>query len=150
MRRTNARRRGSYAAPHTCRRSPRGKSSLGDAESSLCDAKCSLGDATSSLGDTKSSLCEAKSSLGDAKSSLGDATSSLGEVPLNAPSPPARRPREGWTHEETIESLVRKAGFDGALSAALKDGLKVTRYQSSLCSMHYEQYQAAAAARDGA
>lgn len=53
----------------------------------------------------------------------------------------------GWTHEETIESLVRKAGFNGVLTIKLKQSIKVTRYQSSLCTMRYEQYLVAVGGR---
>jgi hypothetical protein len=54
----------------------------------------------------------------------------------------------GWTHEETIESLVRKAGFNGVLTVKFKQSIKVTRYQSSLCTMRYEQYLVAVGERD--
>lgn len=54
----------------------------------------------------------------------------------------------GWTHEETIESLVRKAGFDGVLTVKFKQTIKVTRYQSSLCTMRYDHYLAAVSERE--
>ena len=50
--------------------------------------------------------------------------------------------REGWTKRETLESLARKSGFRGSLTPALLQGMRLTRYQSSLCKLTYEEYQA--------
>jgi hypothetical protein len=49
---------------------------------------------------------------------------------------------EGWTKDETIESLVEKAGFDGELSKELLDTMQVERYQSSKAYLSYPQYKA--------
>lgn len=51
--------------------------------------------------------------------------------------------REGWTQRATVESLVLKAGYTGALSSALLSSLRVTRYQSSLLTRTYAHYLAA-------
>lgn len=51
---------------------------------------------------------------------------------------------EGWTREETIDSLIAKAGFTGPVTPALRGSLSVTRYQSSAASLTYDQYCAAA------
>ena len=50
--------------------------------------------------------------------------------------------REGWSKRETLESLARKSGFRGSLTPALLQGMRLTRYQSSLCKLTYEQYLA--------
>ncbi|KXG38860.1 hypothetical protein SORBI_3001G289400 [Sorghum bicolor] len=49
---------------------------------------------------------------------------------------------EGWTHAETIDSLMRKAGYQGTITESLRKKIKVTRYQSTLCTMHYGEYVA--------
>ncbi|AQL05455.1 Uncharacterized protein Zm00014a_039516 [Zea mays] len=49
---------------------------------------------------------------------------------------------EGWTHVETIDSLVRKAGYQRIITESLRKKIKVTRYQSTLYTMHYGEYVA--------
>jgi len=47
---------------------------------------------------------------------------------------------EGWTHEECIESLMRKSGFSGKITPELKRSAKLTRYQSTKVSLTYKDY----------
>lgn len=47
---------------------------------------------------------------------------------------------EGWTKIETIDSLMRKAGYNGSISESLRRKLRITRYQSTLYTMHYNDY----------
>lgn len=47
---------------------------------------------------------------------------------------------EGWSREETIDSLMRKAGFNGRINNALRESLRVTRYESTLFTMSYSEY----------
>ncbi|KAG6515469.1 hypothetical protein ZIOFF_025881 [Zingiber officinale] len=47
---------------------------------------------------------------------------------------------EGWTKIETIDSLMRKAGYKGAISESLRCRICVTRYQSTLYTMHFRDY----------
>ncbi|XP_042451770.1 uncharacterized protein At2g38710-like [Zingiber officinale] len=47
---------------------------------------------------------------------------------------------EGWTKIETIDSLMRKAGYKGAISETLRCRICVTRYQSTLYTMHFRDY----------
>ncbi|KAJ3689570.1 hypothetical protein LUZ61_018734 [Rhynchospora tenuis] len=47
---------------------------------------------------------------------------------------------EGWTKLETIDSLMRKAGYNGVINDLLRKKLRVTRYQSTLFTMHYTDY----------
>ncbi|CAA6660672.1 unnamed protein product [Spirodela intermedia] len=49
---------------------------------------------------------------------------------------------EGWTKVETIDSLMRKAGFNGSITESLRRRVRVTRYQSTLYTMHYSDYVA--------
>ena len=42
--------------------------------------------------------------------------------------------------EDAIESLYRKAGFRGPITDRLLQSSSVTRYQSSIESMYYQEY----------
>jgi AMME syndrome candidate gene 1 protein len=55
---------------------------------------------------------------------------------------PEVAPHEGWTRQQTIDALIRKAGYGGAPSAALRASLSVTRYQSSAVTITYDEYYA--------
>ncbi|DBA95787.1 hypothetical protein WJX77_002866 [Trebouxia sp. C0004] len=50
---------------------------------------------------------------------------------------------EGWTKQGTIDSLVRKAGFNGHVSHGLREGLTITKYQSTAYMMTHTEYLAA-------
>lgn len=53
---------------------------------------------------------------------------------------------QGWTQIETLRSLVKKAGYDAkGLTEEQLRGIETTRYQSSKCSLNYEEYVAARA-----
>ena len=48
---------------------------------------------------------------------------------------------QGWTKEETIVSLMRKAGWNGRKDEWRKvDDLKVVRYQGKKASLPYQDY----------
>ena len=47
---------------------------------------------------------------------------------------------EGWTKQGTIDSLLRKAGFHGHISYRMREGLSLTRYQSTAHMMTYDNY----------
>lgn len=53
---------------------------------------------------------------------------------------------QGWDQREAVVSLVRKAGYNGAVNQSLLDSVKLTRYQSSKCSMSFQEYRGATAA----
>ena len=55
----------------------------------------------------------------------------------------------GWSQEECIESLMRKSGYSGPLTAPMKQSLSITKYQSTKISLTYDQYLAGTATRDG-
>ena len=48
--------------------------------------------------------------------------------------------REGWSHVETIDSLVAKSGYRGRVDEALRRSIRLTRYQSSLCSLTHREW----------
>jgi AMME syndrome candidate gene 1 protein len=58
--------------------------------------------------------------------------------------------REGWSRRETMESLLRKAGFKGRVGEALLLSIVLTRYQSSKGSCTYADYVNAGAVEDAA
>ena len=47
---------------------------------------------------------------------------------------------QGWSHAETLAELIAKAGFRGNVDAALRRGIKLTRYQSEKESLTFPQY----------
>ena len=50
---------------------------------------------------------------------------------------------QGWTQERAVESLVRKAGFNGVISVDFLCEIKCVRYQSSKQKLTYSNYIAA-------
>ncbi|GAB2276895.1 hypothetical protein Dimus_011606 [Dionaea muscipula] len=47
---------------------------------------------------------------------------------------------EGWTKTEAIDSLMRKAGYNGIITESLRKRIKLTRYQSTVFTMQYSEY----------
>ncbi|KAI4347852.1 hypothetical protein L6164_008629 [Bauhinia variegata] len=47
---------------------------------------------------------------------------------------------EGWTKTEAIDSLIRKAAYNGPITESLRRRIRLTRYQSTLFTMHYNEY----------
>ena len=47
---------------------------------------------------------------------------------------------EGWTKTEAVDSLIRKAGYNGPITDELRMQIQLTRYQSTLFTMHYSEY----------
>lgn len=45
---------------------------------------------------------------------------------------------QGWDHRTTVESLMAKAGYRGQVTEELLSSIKVTRYQSSKATVHYD------------
>ncbi|KAI1152474.1 AMMECR1 domain-containing protein [Nemania diffusa] len=50
-------------------------------------------------------------------------------------------PEQGWTKEETLVSLMRKAGWMGRRDKWQDIGLKVVRYQGKKASLQYPEYK---------
>ncbi|KAJ4720576.1 AMMECR1 family [Melia azedarach] len=57
---------------------------------------------------------------------------------------------EGWTKVEAIDSLMRKAGYSGAITESLRKRVRLTRYQSTLFTLHYSEYASYVKATRGA
>lgn len=47
---------------------------------------------------------------------------------------------QGWTIQQCVDNLIRKAGFQGHVTDQLRESLKVTRYQSSIASATYADF----------
>ncbi|CAH0521468.1 unnamed protein product [Peronospora belbahrii] len=47
---------------------------------------------------------------------------------------------QGWTHVETVTSLMRKAGYRHSITEAMLKTVRVTRYRSSIHKLTYQQY----------
>lgn len=81
-------------------------------------------------------------------------TSSEAPSPIGSPSPVGLRerhqfsatylpnvaPEQGWDREETIDSAIRKAGWDGQITDDLRRNLNVRRYQSRKCTVGWGEY----------
>eukprot|EP00163_Fabomonas_tropica_P010255 TRINITY_DN2033_c0_g1_i1.p1 TRINITY_DN2033_c0_g1~~TRINITY_DN2033_c0_g1_i1.p1 ORF type:complete len:205 (+),score=18.98 TRINITY_DN2033_c0_g1_i1:184-798(+) len=47
---------------------------------------------------------------------------------------------QGWSHEQCIKELVKKAGYKKKLTQEIIDTIEVERYESSKLSLTYEEY----------
>ncbi|KAK0593070.1 hypothetical protein LWI29_030281 [Acer saccharum] len=57
---------------------------------------------------------------------------------------------EGWIKVEAIDSLMRKAGYNGTITESLRKRIRLTRYESTLFTMHYSDYASYVKATRGA
>lgn len=48
--------------------------------------------------------------------------------------------QEGWSKVKTIDSLIRKTGYEGCITDDLRNSLEVTRYESSVTKMTFQEY----------
>ncbi|KAI3837064.1 hypothetical protein MKW98_005397 [Papaver atlanticum] len=48
--------------------------------------------------------------------------------------------QQGWTQTEAIDSLMRKAGYKGAITESLRKQIELTRYKSTIYTMSYDDY----------
>jgi len=53
---------------------------------------------------------------------------------------PEVAPEQGWDHEKTIDSLLRKGGYKGSNTAEVRRSLKIVRYQSEKVEVAYSDY----------
>ncbi|KAJ1620082.1 AMMECR1 domain-containing protein [Pavlovales sp. CCMP2436] len=61
-------------------------------------------------------------------------------TPRNATYLPDVPPEQGWTVRETIDALVRKAGYTGQVTDLVRSLIRLTRYQSTLHKLSYSEY----------
>jgi len=48
----------------------------------------------------------------------------------------------GWDHIQTIDYLLRKAGFKGTITSEVRESIRLTRYQSEKITVGYKDYVA--------
>ncbi|TGZ61617.1 hypothetical protein CRM22_007894 [Opisthorchis felineus] len=48
--------------------------------------------------------------------------------------------KQGWSHLETIDSLLRKGGYRGPISESLRQSIRLTRYRSEKLSVPATEY----------
>lgn len=53
---------------------------------------------------------------------------------------PQVAPEQGWDKIETIDSAIRKAGWNGRITEDLRRSVKLRRYQSAICTVGWEEY----------
>ncbi|PSS37328.1 hypothetical protein PHLCEN_2v805 [Hermanssonia centrifuga] len=58
----------------------------------------------------------------------------------NATYLPEIAPEQGWDKIETIDSAIRKAGWDGPITEDIRRSVKVRRYQSKKCTVGWSEY----------
>jgi len=51
-------------------------------------------------------------------------------------------PEQGWSKVEAIDSAIHKAGWDGHIAEDLRRAINLRRYQSSDCTVSFDDYQA--------
>mmetsp|Transcript_12265 Transcript_12265/g.35588 ORF Transcript_12265/g.35588 Transcript_12265/m.35588 type:complete len:264 (-) Transcript_12265:253-1044(-) len=49
---------------------------------------------------------------------------------------------QNWTHEKTLDALIKKAGYHGRIDETLLRSIHCTRYQSSKCKIAFQDYVA--------
>ena len=92
-------------------------------------------------------------SASDAPSPLSSAISLLSRPLTSSSSFGARRtlsatylpevaPDQGWEHIDTIDSAIRKAGWNGRISEDLRRSVRVRRYQSRKCVVSWDEFVA--------
>lgn len=54
---------------------------------------------------------------------------------------PEVAPEQEWSKSRTISELILKAGYKRPLSSRIKKSIRVTRYQSSKCSLTYAEWE---------
>ncbi|XP_036290349.1 AMMECR1-like protein [Pipistrellus kuhlii] len=57
---------------------------------------------------------------------------------------------QGWDHVQTIDSLLRKGGFEGPITSEFRETLRLTRYRSEKVTVRYAEYVASVSPRPSA
>jgi uncharacterized protein (TIGR00296 family) len=53
---------------------------------------------------------------------------------------PQVMPEQGWTKQEALDSAIAKAGYDGIVDDALRQSVRLERYQSRVCKVSWDEY----------
>lgn len=46
----------------------------------------------------------------------------------------------GWDKVETVDSAIRKAGWEGRITEDIRRSVKLRRYQSKKCTVGWDEY----------
>lgn len=49
--------------------------------------------------------------------------------------------QEGWSQQRTIDNLISKSGYTGAITPQLRDRLGIVRYESTIASLTFLEYE---------
>lgn len=71
-------------------------------------------------------------------------------VPGTATYLPEVAEGQGWDHIQTIDSLLRKGGFEGPITSEFRETLRLTRYRSEKVAVRYAEYVASVSPRPSA
>jgi len=64
----------------------------------------------------------------------------ISKRPMTATYLPDVAPDQGWDKKETIDSAIRKAGWDGRITEDLRRSIKLRRYRSSKCAVAWDEF----------
>lgn len=53
---------------------------------------------------------------------------------------PQIAPEQGWDKVETVDSAIRKAGWNGRITEDIRRSVHLRRYQSRKCTVGWEEY----------
>ncbi|KAI0693795.1 AMMECR1 domain-containing protein [Cytidiella melzeri] len=73
-------------------------------------------------------------------SSVSVPTRSTFKRTLTATYLPFVAQEQGWDKTETIDSAIRKAGWNGRITEDLRRSIKLRRYQTAMCAATWEEY----------
>ena len=71
---------------------------------------------------------------------LSSASHYINRRPMTATYLPEVAPDQGWDKKETIDSAIRKAGWDGRITEDLRRSIKLRRYRSSKCAVNWDDF----------
>jgi len=94
--------------------------------------------ATSSIWGSSSS--EAPSPYSSSSSLLPARFTSISRRRFSACYLPEVAEEQGWDKIEALDSAIRKAGYSGRITEDLRRSVKLRRYQSSKCSVTFQDY----------
>ncbi|KAK9900443.1 hypothetical protein P389DRAFT_12480 [Cystobasidium minutum MCA 4210] len=112
-----------------------------DSPASMSSTESASASNTTSHNDASAGLKGKLSSLtGSAKKSILGNRFGAGARPLSATYLPDVPTAQGWNKQETLDSAMRKAGYNGRITDPIRRSVRVTRYQSSKLSLTYDEW----------
>jgi AMME syndrome candidate gene 1 protein len=77
---------------------------------------------------------------GEDTAATSTTTTSRGRTELSATYLPEVAPQQRWDHQQTVSSLMQKAGYKGIIDDELLRSARCTRYQSSKVKITFAEY----------